>query len=159
MGYVRTQKWWDNLECWRRHKLRGNKKNLRERYSNQRNSNDTPSSSFDTSNRMQREPREIDGYEIHLKTKVTVNAKLMRRSCMLAWCYEFYFREFCLQLNWIQCDSLWIYPFGGRKEDVPRSKIWSNQYWTSSCSPAIPFWLGASRQNDTRRPDMTEDFG
>ena len=31
-----------------------------------------------------REPCEINGYEIHLKTKVTVNAKLMKRFCMLA---------------------------------------------------------------------------
>lgn len=31
-----------------------------------------------------REPCEINGYEIHLKTEVTVNAKLMKRSCMLA---------------------------------------------------------------------------
>ena len=65
-----------------------------------------------------REPCEINGYEIHLKTKVTVNAKLMKRSCMLAWCYEFYFRKFCLQLNWIRWDSLWIYPFWGGKEDI-----------------------------------------
>ena len=77
-----------------------------------------------------REPCEINGYEIHLKTKVTVNAKLMKRFCMLAWCYEFYFRKFFLQLNWIRWDSLWIYPFWGRKEDVPRSNIWTNQYWT-----------------------------
>lgn len=106
-----------------------------------------------------REPCEINGHEIHLKTEVTVNAKLMKRSCMLAWCYEFYFRKFYLQLNWIRWDSLWIYPFWGRKEDVPRNNIWTNQYWTSSCSTTIPFWLGASRQNDTRRPDMTDDFG